>query len=458
MKDNRLAAGLQARSGAKRLSLRDAVKAAKAREDARLSDEIAKSQRAARPRAHFAIESLTATFRRELAREHADVAREAWATYRRALDIWTDEVAEGREGDTHEAFDAPTVEVLRDSANRAKWHTSRATGQLERFDRVRACGVRVVHAKCTMCGEETKPVPEGCGVRRVCDRCDLQGAQTRRARFGRARGRCVIQGHRYGLMRRYRAGGRYTEKMLTLTVPHIKLADCKVVPSLRGKDVRTMSRDDVDARIRAAWLAWPRFMRKLNRHWRARWEHHVRYHRAFEWTPASDGIGHPHFHCYLWSPFVDRNLVREWWAEALREVGVPVRRTDEGTSKVIVDIRMLRGFDLRAARELIKGSRRQALTLSRVEYTDGPGVDAFAYADGWTIGDVVAFCSPDVVARLYMALEARRLTQASQGFFADDAPPECPCCGSERFRVWFDFPSAPANDRGACSIPQRSPP
>src|SRR5207253_2507567 len=143
---------------------------------------------------------------------------------------------------------------------------------------------------------DLRVVPEGCGVRRVCVQCDNQGAAQRRARFGSARGRAYVEGDRYGLRRRYRKGGSYTEKMLTLTVPHFALADAK--PGRRKRNgqiepgVRELSCDDLHARIVAIWLAWPRFMRKVIEHLRERNEHHFSWHRSFEWTPATDGIGH----------------------------------------------------------------------------------------------------------------------------------------------------------------------
>lgn len=396
-------------------------------------------------REHAALEDLTVAFRAALARRHVARVREVIALYRRALVAWEDELADGvlsSWGDDDAEIPKTTLDVLRESLTTRKWHEGRERGQRYRFDKVRTCGVRMMIAACGHCGEDRKPVPEGCGVRRVCKRCDTVGAVQRRARFGRARGRCFVDGHRYGLTRHKRKGGRYTEKMLTLTVPHVALETA-------GGLVREQARDEVHGRILALWLAWPRFLRKVNRHFRERYEDFVTYHRAFEWTPAVDGQGHPHFHVYLWSPWIDVALLRAWWAEALRAVGWPVKRDDEGADVVRIDLRMLRQFDLRAVRELMKGGRRSALTLSRVETIGrcstpdglkrfgGPGLDAFSYAEGWTLSEIEGFCSDAVRARLYCALESRRLTQASRGFYLDDAPPICTLCGASEFRVRF---------------------
>jgi len=352
--------------------------------------------------------------------------------------------------------------VLHDATTAREWHEGRKEGQRFRFDRVRACGTRFLVAGCGVCGTDRHGIPEGCGVRRVCKRCDVAGAIGRRARFGRARGRAFVHGHRYGLSRRNRRGGRYSEKMLTLTIPHALRADATGIVK-EAADGFFMN--DVAARVIAAFEAWPRFLKKLNRHWRSLGSaaSHVVYHRAFEWTPGrSDNHGHPHFHVYLWSPFVDRLLIRAWWAEALREVGWPVAEDEDGNPKLSTRIQMLRSNGVSEVRELIKGGQRGALTLSRLAFVDGaegvnlrrgfrkgepvgPGVDAFKYAEGWTLGDVED-CSDDVRAQLYKVLEARRLTQASRGFFLEEDPVSCACCGAQgMFRVRFDV--APiAND------------
>ena len=352
--------------------------------------------------------------------------------------------------------------VLHDATTAREWHEGRKEGQRFRFDRVRSCGTRFLVAGCGVCGTDRHGIPEGCGVRRVCKRCDVAGAIKRRARFGRARGRAFVHGHRYGLARRNRRGGRYTEKMVTLTIPHAMLEDSF---GLVKEVADGFCWNTISARVIALNLAWPRFLKKLNRHFRmVVGEHarHVVYHRSFEWTPGrSDEHGHPHFHIYLWSPFVDRLLIRAWWAESLRAVGWPVEDDEDGNPKLSTRIQLLRSNGVSEVRELIKGGRDSALKLSRLAFVDpadganmrrgfrkgepvGAGIDAFKYAEGWTLGDVEE-CSDDVRAALYKVLEGRRLTQASRGFFLEDERAKCACCGcAGLFRVRFD--AVPSND------------
>lgn len=434
-------------------------------------------------REHAELEEKTADFRLALAKKHAARVRDEIARYDAAIDAWAPLPHRGELGIVHgkaplfdpetgeifedigpEAIPDETLEELRASVTARKWHEGRERGQRERFQRVRDCGARLIIPACVFCGDDAKPIPEPCGVRRVCKRCDISGALKRRARFGRARGRLMIDAARYGLLRKVQKGGRYSEKMLTLTIPHV--GDLALVKGRVRVDVdkktgvvKSRARDLLDARIRALFFAWPLLLRAMRDHFLDTWQSHATFHRSFEWTPASDGHGHPHFHIYLWCKWLDVAVLREWWAEALRAVGWPVPK-ERGTdrSRVVVDLRMLRGFNVHAVRELMKGGHRSALTLSRVEFMAGPGVDAFTYAEGWTLGDVEAFCSSDVRARLYCALEARRLTQASRGFFLDDEPPICACCGGSCFRVRFEpLPEdgAVASSPSAC---ERAPP
>jgi hypothetical protein len=408
-------------------------------------------------RPHAAIEELTAPFRIRLAMAHTSKARIARRGYVDAIDAW----GEGLDG-----FDVSSLHELTDvAAARAttavsteKWHTCRAQGQLYRFDRVRTCGMRTLIATCKGCGEDRRSVKETCDVRRVCESCDVDNAKTRRARFGRARGVALLVALRHELFRANRAGGRYGEKMLTLTVPHVEFEDT-------GGELREKASCTIDARIRALFSAWPRFLRKVNRWWKSHRQFDVRYHRAFEWTHAADGKGHPHFHVYILCPFVDVALIREWWAESLRQVGCPVehdRFSDRST--VMVDLRVLRVPDASTVRELLKGGKRSAIELSHVTFDkDRPlylgGRDAWEYADGWTLGEVK--CADDVRAQLYMSLEGRRLTQASRGFFVEDDPPECECCGGREFRVRFEVceHTLPCGSNvGTLCLQERGPP
>jgi hypothetical protein len=393
---------------------------------------------------HAALEENTEHFRKRQASKHAKVLRERCASYR----------AHVRQLEEHEgAPPPPLVEALHEDVNAIKWRQGRMRGQLERFANVRGCGGRKMVAECRSCGHERAPISESCGVRRVCARCDTSGARKRRARFGRARGRVMIEAKRYGLFHRNRKGGRYSEKMLTLTVPHAQLSEASGHVASSERVECTLS-----ARIEALFAAWAPFLRRVN-DWMRRNDHrHFAFHRAFEWTPAKDGDGHPHFHVYLWSPWLPIDLLRAWWADCLREVGWPVETYEDEhgneRDRISVDLRRLRSFSLDAVRELLKGDTRKALTLSRVEFVraddpgasaftrrSSPGMDAFRYAEGWTLASCENV-SHDVRARLYCALEGRRLTQAARGFFVADVPCECSRCHASYFRVMFVQPDA----------------
>lgn len=506
-------------------------------------------------RPHAEVERLTARFRAELARKHRAKTRDARGMMRALQSMWCP-IAEGDRATPREDRDLLAVppsaenpnlldfsslvitgdgEVLEgpkatrawvdlmwEASRKARWHEGRDRGQQKRFDTVRSCGSRLIIPHCTMCEKDHTPIPEGCGVARLCAKCSLQKAKARRARFGRGRARMLVRGARVGLTKHKRQNGRFSEKMLTLTVPHVMRVECKGA-------VLEAARDDVHARILAAYLAWPIFLRKLNYHLSGEREErraealaleaervgretrggarrlarakkllraagqrrsdrpYAGYHRAFEWTPGKDGLGHPHFHVYLWSTFLPAEKLHAWWASSLRKVGLTIgkvrvnkttRRMCAGTwiDNVVTELRQLGDFNAQAVYELMKGGKRSALELSRLTfergsrvvapvglsgavYRRGPGLDAYDYAEGWTIADVEEMCSPDVRARLYMALEARRLSQASRGFFEEDPPCACVHCGATAFLARFESVDAHRALPEACSLQEsRGPP
>ena len=366
--------------------------------------------------------------------------------------------------------------LLRAAVGSQRWHDQRARGQEARFAKLAHCGARLRVARCGWCNEDGKQVPDGCGVGRLCGRCAVLAAKRRRARFGRARGRVIVAAKRQGLTRQHRRGGRYTEKMLTLTVPHVTreglearalvLAGeaCSATlthrerkrAAARAKAARALAElGTVKARVELLWRAWPRFRRALVEHLEIRGEHTwTKLHRAFEWTPGGDALGHPHFHLWMWCPYLDARALAALWTEAILDAGGEVPRTADGMARI--QIQIFRTFDGNAAEELLKGGKREALTLSRLYHGEtspdratsgrahprGHGPEsAFDYADGWTLADVFnSTATPETIAALYEVLEGKRLTQASAGFFGQDEPASCPCCtGQGQFRVRFMF-------------------
>lgn len=461
---------------------------------------------------YLQLESGTRTFRDRHARHHRAKMVEARTAAKRALDTWMPDSAEwaptsqnGRavrfvreDGEVYADNTQHVGDAMREALSMAKWHEGRDNGQKYRFRKLEQCGTRVMIADCGVCGVSRKPVEEGCGIARLCDRCALRCAKKRRARFGRARKRVSDALARLGCMRRRKIGGKWTsarwsDKMLTLTLPHFlrcNLGDAAMRRTKGGdavgllayaEDKCKLHASEVDtamARVLALRAAWPRFAAKLRRHWTQaeevarktfrpsvmmQWRDGATapppMHRAFEWTPGKDGLGHPHFHVWTLCPWVSADMIAGMWTEALLEVGVPV----EG--RAIVYLQRFVDFNASAVGELLKGNERRALEWSRLyagtgrrrERRAGGPTNAFEYADGWTIAEALEVASPSTVASLYCSLEKMRLTQASAGFFAEDEPPHCEGCRSQLcWHIRFERAPEPASDTPP--TPNRGPP
>ncbi len=385
-------------------------------------------------------------------------------------------------------FDALTKQT-RELEARAKWHERRAGAQRPRFETVRACGSATLHVTCKSCSETLcAPVPCTCGVVRVCDECAAGVAARRQKRIAAARVDAMAGAGELGLFEGARWGGAFSEKMLTLTVPHFEREDAsgEVLEATDDFGLRTT----VAARLAALRLAWPRLLRRI-RAWvagRGRiserrngepWDaKSLAFYRLLEWTRGHDGKGHPHFHVYAFSPWLPVALIRRWWAQALERVGVPLPHScalcrDGGETcvfgldapHVIVDLRRLDGFNWAALKELIKSGDRRAIE-ARLGVMKTPGLDAITYASAWTMSD--AFdraelleqlpdaAGLDVQRDLYCALEGRRLAQGSRGFLLAPPIPVCACCGNTSFTaaVVYEFechetaPATAHNGRG----------
>lgn len=383
-------------------------------------------------------------------------ARAAWHTTQARLRRERAAQIRGAVGPAvHDPSAPPTVRALADELRALKgsrvWHLARAKGYRQRFQKLRACGTQGIVASCKSCGESGGVMPLGCSVNRWCESCGMRAAVERRARFGRARARATEEIRRRGLFFRFIKGGAWSDKMLTLTLPHVDAITPRVVERrLRNPGPADDSpiRYDESAlplvghthptaqRVALAFRAWALFagpFRKYLRGLEARGARIV-YHRAFELTPGDDALGHPHFHLWLLSPLIDVARVSRLWTEAVARAGAPL--PDGKLCRV--KIQRFHVVDVRAKRELLKGGRRKlGLTYSKLtplednpERTGKGGVPSspVAYAEGWTIGDVAGDMAPEAVASLEVALDGKRLVQASSGFFKDDEPAACPCC------------------------------
>jgi hypothetical protein len=187
-----------------------------------------------------------------------------------------------------------------------RWHQERYAGQAERFERVRRCG-EVTHkleGYDPNTGElvRTEDFERRCGNWRVCNRC-LKNRRFKLSRdVLRARERALAL-RRFECSSRYHGPeGRWSERLITLTVPHSGDA---------GVDAGVLSR------------GWAEMQRRLLDHLkrdRGALEKPV-WVRAMEVAPSDDG-GHAHLHLWWVGPFVDHVWLRVTWGRVLEGMGV----------------------------------------------------------------------------------------------------------------------------------------
>ena len=334
----------------------------------------------------------------------------------------------------------------------SKWHESRATGLEEVFRRVEDCGeqfaavARCTSSACRASRGTTNPeagvlrVPLGCSSRFFCDSCKTRIAVRFRREFQAARlgviWAATLQGRLSRWRPRFGPEARFSERLLTLTAPHV------------GTAVE-----------RVSWMfkAWPFFLKRWNAYIRDQLggaectsgakrgdgfltsipvdrdgcpielvRTLAQEGRFFEWTAGSDGQGHPHFHVWAFGPFMPIELVREWWREAWQRVSGHV------APSIMVDLRKVLG--------------------DTVEERDGDG-RAVLGDDGEPkraniANELIKYLTKDwgaeaeVFAEIYAELFERRARQTSRGFasFSVAQIRICDDCGclheSERGYRW----------------------
>jgi len=445
---------------------------------------------------HVPLEAATTTFRYLQQRMYRAKAAAARAEAKHAADVWSfaQSVNLGHVDPVFPIDPAAIAEQERDAMASARWYEGRAGAQIPRFDTIRACGSRVLHVGCRPCGQELcAPIPCRCGVVRVCEACADAIALKREKRIAAARAAAILKADDRGLFHAGRAGlGAWSEKMLTLTVPHIELEAVEAGSEVAGETTGYGLHTTIAARIAALRLAWPRFMRSLRRfitkHEGKTNAKAFRYFRFLEWTRGHDGQGHPHFHVYLLSPFLDQRMIAGMWARALDAVGVgpsiplscgrcasgegcPLAELDaKGAPKpsphVIVDIRRLYGYQPQQLRELIKRGERTAIEcrLGPLQCAD----QVTQYANGWTMADAFDELGDaqmvDAKRDVYIALEGRRMAQGARGFLLPLPSPSCSWCGCACFAAHVvdpcksNRPDAPQVDRVQFPNEERPPP
>lgn len=357
----------------------------------------------------------------------------------------------------------PVTLVRYNFESKWRWHKGRAKGALERFSRVESCGHDRVSSFCSGCGK-SHDTPSRCGTNRVCLACRNAARKKRHARFSSAQSRVLTHAKRVGLLRRNRAGGDWREKMITLTVPHVGT----------GED------DAVHERIRLLFTAWREFARHLKT-WVKRRDTTgaLAWYRAFEWTDGKghdgrgDGLGHPHFHLWIFGPYLPKPLVAGWWTQALLAAGLDpaelyapelawagsgdqagewceeaprahelaVSPAVAGRCSRIKGIKRERrparcGLDRAAFVDVRAGNGGVGaeVTKGTIRVLGADGQAVARYIEGWSLLDVSATgerVPAVIIARVYEALDGRRLVSTSRRLLDRDRE-GCSGCGAVR--------------------------
>jgi hypothetical protein len=282
----------------------------------------------------------------------------------------------------------------------AHWFVARASGQRRRIETVRACGRETLQLTCQACGL-THERPGRCGNALLCVACRTGLATQKRFRFMKAHAIVIAQAVERGLLDPRRRGGRFGERFVTLTVPH-----------LIG--------DSVTTRIARVTRAWPLFLKEFNRELRARDVRTLHWFRVFEWTPGSDGKGHPHLHFWAFSPYLAHEWLRDLWRQALLKGDCTV----EACRDLIVHVEAITAHG--GARELVK-------YMTKDIDANGHKIDPALYAE------------------VYRARDGGRTTQASKGFMklAEDSGRRCECGANLPLRVRRTKPAQPGESAQA---------
>jgi len=389
------------------------------------------------------VEELTAEFRRNRARKLRWRGHEIESgVHGRA---YCDRVRKARDGESSwcapELPDPHGTDGPPDNPYRARWHYARARGELERFDRVRECGCTdTIVAWCPDCGVAHERATT-CGATLVCAPCRGRIIRKFRLRFLRAREVAVSSAGA-----RMRGIGAWTDKLLTLTAPHVGAVEERVAWVRRAiVRFRRWWSDHIphiatdkrrrglvwDGRckwcnVRFHWKTPPICAKQSAGSpdarceatgWRSPMPHEcgpVAWTRVFEWTQGSDGLGHPHVHMWALSPWVPRDEISVAWHRALIASEPPEP----------IDPSKLLGVDIQfksaeaVARELIKYLTKD------LEYRKG------RYG-----APSMALVRPAVYATVYKVFVGTRRVQSSRGFMRAATVRRCLDCGSPRKRA-----------------------
>jgi hypothetical protein len=236
---------------------------------------------------------------RELTRSHREARAKALkieSSRRRAE--WREHYEGILEAEAFRARSAPfpTLSAPLPRGDAGAWHAARARGHLQRFERVSDCQrVTTIEIACSRCGDKQLRGSR-CRVALICRSCRGKIATEKRARLALARRTAIDLCAKRGLFRADRRGGRWSEKLVTLTIPHLPELGVKQRIELCAAAWRIFSKGF------GQWLKQHRDAGHVDRqgHRLMRWFRNV------EWTTGEDGdhLGHPHVHLWFLGPFL----------------------------------------------------------------------------------------------------------------------------------------------------------
>jgi hypothetical protein len=222
------------------------------------------------------------------------------------------------------------------------WYESRAAAHLERWERLAECQQRARVTQCDSTDAAQTVTVLRCDHWRLCLSCRGARAQRYRARFDRGRSQALDE---FDAERTRRTGSRWSEKFVTLTIPHSAHV---------GRDVAELA------------LAWPSWRARVAKYLKARgikrWRS-VPYWRSLEVTAST--TGHAHYHVWMLAPFLPKALAAHWWALSLsadyralcprRSLELVLRDSDP---RQVAELRQAAELDPAAAPEVAQLRRR----------------------------------------------------------------------------------------------------
>lgn len=288
------------------------------------------------------------------------------------------------------------------------WHRDREKGQAERFERVATCGaVRWVLQRHDSQGTRERKLEQRCDCWRVCQRCLDRRRWKLKTGIEQQRER-AFELHARQRARWYRgAEGRWSERLITLTVPHGETPahDARLLTKawreLSARIAQHLKKDrDADG-AKPVWV------------------------RALEVEPGAGG-GHAHLHVWWFGPFLDHAWLRVTWGRILESMGAkcPQLPWREAQRKA-VDARFSAWGRTRRGRN---GRDPETVPWPIVDVRSARDAGAGEYAQKVGVVLYVAKGSKGVsqrvhplhAATVYQALESARAVQWARGW----APPK----------------------------------